>query len=288
MKTTTKFITVLGAVLSICAFAHAMNVPQNGMQVSLKQFPLNSDNASTANGKRHQVDDYQLLLNQDLTVALQELIDDKNIAYNAYNQNRIQRLVEIGANPAAIFNFKPALIADALPKVECPAFLLSTLFSNATDEQRRNLVDLTIDYSGKMKLLPFVAASDRIKQQNPKCSLAKTLLEHGADVDAQDTYNMTPLINAVFNGNLPLVQLLLQNNAHVNLVDEGNVSALIVAACKGYADIVQMLLNAGADTTILDDDGFDALHYAQENKHEIVVKMLTEAKTAKPFDGGFQ
>lgn len=49
------------------------------------------------------------------------------------------------------------------------------------------------------------------------------LLENGADPDATDHFESTPLHRAAAKGNLKMIQILLRHNASVNIQDsEGN------------------------------------------------------------------
>lgn len=53
--------------------------------------------------------------------------------------------------------------------------------------------------------------------------IAIMLLENGADPDATDHFESTPLHRAAAKGNLKMVQILLKHNASVNIRDsEGN------------------------------------------------------------------
>ena len=53
--------------------------------------------------------------------------------------------------------------------------------------------------------------------------IAIMLLENGADPDATDHFESTPLHRAAAKGNLKMIQILLRHNASVNIQDsEGN------------------------------------------------------------------
>lgn len=53
--------------------------------------------------------------------------------------------------------------------------------------------------------------------------IAVMLLENGADPDATDHFESTPLHRAAAKGNLKMIQILLRYNASVNMQDsEGN------------------------------------------------------------------
>lgn len=58
---------------------------------------------------------------------------------------------------------------------------------------------------------------------SPHIQIAIMLLENGADPDATDHFESTPLHRAAAKGNLKMVQILLQHKASVNIQDsEGN------------------------------------------------------------------
>lgn len=79
---------------------------------------------------------------------------------------------------------------------------------------------------------------------------ARALLDKGADVDAKDRYDVTPLFIAALRGNLPLAQLLLERGASVNVRDTFYKSTPVGMALGGSAqnlDLVALLVSKGAD-----------------------------------------
>ena len=66
-------------------------------------------------------------------------------------------------------------------------------------------------------------------------------IEKGADVNAKDTYNKTPLHCAVYNENLEITQLLIANGAEVNATDKDGDTPLHWAIFKGNLEITQLL-----------------------------------------------
>ena len=58
---------------------------------------------------------------------------------------------------------------------------------------------------------------------------AKKLLQNGADTNARDAMDMTPLHHAVSYNNAGMVDLLLSNGADVNLKDEMGQTAMRLA-----------------------------------------------------------
>lgn len=128
-------------------------------------------------------------------------------------------------------------------------------------------------------------------------SIAQLLIEHGAQVDAKDKLNKTPLARAVeqmqiptaklllankadpnvqfyqdkgldsenllhlaaSRRNLPMTELLLQNGAKPNLLSGGS-TPLLLAVLLQEQDLVKLLLQHGADPNIPDSSGRPPLH----------------------------
>ena len=72
-------------------------------------------------------------------------------------------------------------------------------------------------------------------------AMARSLLERGAKVDHRNERGSTPLMQAVYSGNI---------------------------------EVARMLLNAGADPTIKNQYGYTALDYALEGNHREIARML--------------
>ena len=58
----------------------------------------------------------------------------------------------------------------------------------------------------------------------------KALLDKGADVNAKDDKERTPLMSAAYRGYLEVVKLLLEKGADVKAKDKGGLTALMFAA----------------------------------------------------------
>ncbi|KAL7677892.1 hypothetical protein ACOME3_004123 [Neoechinorhynchus agilis] len=63
--------------------------------------------------------------------------------------------------------------------------------------------------------------------------IVDTLLSKGAEIDATNSHERTPLMNAVMNGNEILVDVLLSKGANTSAVDSAGNTALIYAANVG-------------------------------------------------------
>jgi len=85
--------------------------------------------------------------------------------------------------------------------------------------------------------------------------MVEFLLARGADVDAKkDVHGWTGLWHAISEGNLSLAKVLVDNGADVNARDEYGKTLLVYARWRGNAEIIQLLEQAGAVAHSKDDD----------------------------------
>ena len=94
-------------------------------------------------------------------------------------------------------------------------------------------------------------------------------IKAGADVNAQDEYDMTPLMYAAWNNQNPeIIKLLLGAGANVNAKDKNGKTPLMWAAEDNQnPEIIKILIDAGADGKARDNKGKTAFDYAEANKH---------------------
>lgn len=91
---------------------------------------------------------------------------------------------------------------------------------------------------------------------------ARTLIERGADVNAQDETQQSAYLIATSEGYLELLRLCLANDAAINDLDSWNGTGLIRAAERGHYRVVGELLQAGIDKDHVNRIGFQAIHEA--------------------------
>ncbi|KAJ8981566.1 hypothetical protein NQ317_009826 [Molorchus minor] len=85
--------------------------------------------------------------------------------------------------------------------------------------------------------------------------VAEFLLEHGADVNAQDKGGLIPLHNASSYGHLDIAALLIKYNTVVNATDKWGFTPLHEAAQKGRTQLCALLLAHGADPFLKNQEG---------------------------------
>uniref|UniRef100_A0A8C4R2Z1 Poly [ADP-ribose] polymerase n=1 Tax=Eptatretus burgeri TaxID=7764 RepID=A0A8C4R2Z1_EPTBU len=92
--------------------------------------------------------------------------------------------------------------------------------------------------------------------------VAEYLLEHGADVNAQDKGGLIPLHNAASYGHVDIAALLIKYSACVNATDKWAFTPLHEAAQKGRTQLCALLLAHGADPSMKNQEGQTPLDLA--------------------------
>jgi ankyrin repeat protein len=113
--------------------------------------------------------------------------------------------------------------------------------------------------------------------------IAQLLLEHGADVNAQNDGNDTPLHLSSEYGDLEVVRILLERGADKEAQDGMLRSPLSRASLGGHVEVCRLLLEHGADTKSRDFMNLTPLHYAEGE--EVARLLLKYGADANVLDG---
>lgn len=89
-------------------------------------------------------------------------------------------------------------------------------------------------------------------------------------------YEVTPLCNAIFKGDIATVKKFIEYGANVNETFNG-MTPLMFAARYNKVEILKLLLEKGANTNAKDKKGFTALQYAQLSNATDAVAILKQA-----------
>ncbi|XP_019481764.1 PREDICTED: B-cell lymphoma 3 protein [Hipposideros armiger] len=178
----------------------------------------------------------------------------------------VRLLVMAGASPMALDRHgqTAAHLACEHRSPACLRSLLDSAAPGTVDLEARN-------YDGLTALHVAV---------NTECHEAVLLLlERGADIDAVDIKSgRSPLIHAVENNKLSMVQLLLQHGANVNAQMYSGSSALHSASGRGLLHLVRMLVRSGADSGLKNCHNDTPLMVARSRK---VIDIL-RGKATRP------
>ncbi|KAI2786352.1 hypothetical protein POX_g08736 [Penicillium oxalicum] len=141
------------------------------------------------------------------------------------------------------------------------------------------IVQLLLDHQANIEAEDFagLTALQWAVREN-HLDVARLLLSRKADVETTGSDRYTPLTIAVLHGLVEMVEVLLEAQADINGRERTtNQTALITAAQTSFADIVRLLLLKGARVDACDSKGLSALDYAKRKGRSDIVAMLEGA-----------
>ncbi|KAJ4855513.1 ankyrin repeats (3 copies) domain-containing protein [Trichoderma breve] len=179
-----------------------------------------------------------------------------------------------------------------LVDLESPAAIPSGLHwhNSITNRQAHNTLAELSSYYGHhtiVKLLVEKGADLEAEDNNDRTPLSwaaekgyeaivKLLVENGADIKARDRYRQTPLSWAAEEGHEAIVKLLIEKGASFKAKDKNGLTPLLRATINGHEAIVKLLVEKGANIRVKDEYGQTPLLWAAEKGYEAIVKLLVE------------
>jgi len=105
------------------------------------------------------------------------------------------------------------------------------------------------------------------------------LLDAGADVNlaSRDSMKVTPLASASAARQLEIARTLIEHGADVNARASGDFTPLHEAAASGKLDFAELLIEHGADVNAQTTDGKTPLDYAREHNQPEMVELLSKS-----------
>ena len=102
------------------------------------------------------------------------------------------------------------------------------------------------------------------------------LLAAGAEVNAasRETMKLTPLASAMATAQIEIAKTLIEHGANVNAKAASDLTPLHTAAARGNIEAAKLLLKNGADINATTTDGKKPLVYAEERNHPEMVAFL--------------
>lgn len=111
--------------------------------------------------------------------------------------------------------------------------------------------------------------------KNQQLDQIKALLEQKPALANQPAQRgFSPLIMAAYLNATDAVHLLLDHGAEVNAQDASGNTALMGTCFKGYAEVADLLISKGADVNLRNGDGATALAFAVNFNQVDVAKLL--------------
>lgn len=200
------------------------------------------------------------------------------------NYNQVRQLLDAGAdiNKKDAEGYTPLLVAAAQRQDRIAQLLIergaeldifSAVLLGMAQEAEALLnqgidVNLKNDKNGE-SLLHVAVGFGRL-------DVAEMLIARGADLNAVNRQDETPLILATQAGDIKIVKLLINSGADLSLVDNFGEAAVHHLAESGDEDIALLLIGAGADINTVDEMENTPLHYAARSHSPELIQVLIE------------
>ena len=115
-----------------------------------------------------------------------------------------------------------------------------------------------------------------LASRNGHVKAACKLIEHGADVSAQNNGGATPLHLALEKRQIEVARMLIERGADLTAQNNDGKTPLHLASQMGQVDAARMIIERGADLTAQHNDGNTPLHLALYCGQVEVARMLIE------------
>ena len=109
-----------------------------------------------------------------------------------------------------------------------------------------------------------------------RTDVVRSLITHGASVNARSKNGYASLMYAAGEGHLDTAVALLDAGADVNASTNDGVTVLMDCAAHQQAEAIALLLGHGAETNAKDKNGHTALIYAERTGNKAVIDLLAE------------
>ncbi len=124
-------------------------------------------------------------------------------------------------------------------------------------------------------------------RQHP-VEIIDALIAKGAEIDAVNSSNQTPLIIASYYGRADVGKRLVAAGANVSFTDRNGTTPFL-ASCASTPDLVPLLLQRGADPFVRNNQGQTGLHLACQSNQPAVIRLLAERfADIDPVDKNFR
>ena len=163
---------------------------------------------------------------------------------------------------------------DRFPRRCCSSLPLAAGFGHI--RCLRSLIEKAADISQiNVATLGFGSTPLMVAVEKQQLGAVRFLLNQGADVNLKDDYGFTALHLAAISSMYEVMICLVENGADVNAVNLRDVTPLMMACDDdSNMDVVRYLMRRGADMQLKDVDGFTALLYAITSDSDFALDIL--------------
>ena len=138
-------------------------------------------------------------------------------------------------------------------------------------------ISITITVEDTETVARDVTALHLAMWRNSDVAVTEVLLDYGADINAQG-WRRAPIHFAAQYGGASLIELVLSRGADVNALDSRNATPLHYGARhNSFSEVIYVLLKSGADVHARTArTGHSPLHWAARNANAEITKLLVE------------
>ncbi|CAF3400425.1 unnamed protein product [Rotaria socialis] len=209
--------------------------------------------------------DRQLSVRQRKTDQFQAARDGNLVGLeNLFNENR--------SNPRIFFNRLD-------PETKLTALHYAARFHHLDIcEYLIKNCEADVNKAGEDGMTPLhYIARFRVEKDSPADSYGNViqyLIHHGANINACDIFQATPLHHACERNNVKCAEILISKNANIAAVDRQNMQPLHGACFYGSLDTARLLIEHGADLLATDGGGSIPVAHACRNSHYKILDMI--------------
>jgi ankyrin repeat protein len=113
-----------------------------------------------------------------------------------------------------------------------------------------------------------------VARESGKDEMARVLIEHGANINATDSFGTSSINLAAWRGFSGIVNLLLDQQAEIPLTGMESQRLVICAAERGLERLMHLLITRGVDLAIRTERGGNLLHAAAMGGSAEIVRLL--------------
>jgi ankyrin repeat protein len=206
------------------------------------------------------------------------------------NFRMIKKLVDIGACPFILNKdaMTPLSIAASSDNLSILKFLVETFKNEIIDDDKAEMLAIAVSngvISNVRYLLDSEFDCNVLYREDPiiywaiqsgQLEIVKLLYDYGANLNAANDYNMTPLYDASANNLIDIVKFLIEKGALLDEPSNDGCTPLMIACCYDNIEIVKLLIAGGSNIEACDKKSETSLLSAIKLGNIEIVKLLLE------------
>jgi ankyrin repeat protein/tetratricopeptide (TPR) repeat protein len=174
----------------------------------------------------------------------------------------VQYLIDCGIDINCTWELRAAFVDITEPLDGFTPLMTAILFenNNVVNVLLKNGAKAHLQDSEKTTVLHLACVGYKIS--TGKASIAKMLLDYGADIEARDKWGNAPLLLAAVNHQTAIVDLLIASGANQEVKNDDGLHLIHSASRAPYPALMEKLLDKGADIEAKDKYGQTPLYMA--------------------------